>query len=315
MLDMESRKNLTRYAWLSIAVALLTIGLKVTAYWLTNSIGFLSDALESMANIIAALFALLALTIAARPADRDHTFGHSKIEFFASLVEGVLILIAAAFVAYSAIQRLRDPQPLEDVAIGVVVSALAALANFTVARILMRAGEQNRSPTLSADGHHLMTDVYTSVGVIVGVAAVGLTGWERLDPIIALIVAAQIVYTGVKLVRVAVDGLMDKSLPEAEVKQVVAILDAYAPQGVTYHALRTRLSGAQRFVEVHIQVPGSWSVQQGHELLESVEGDIRRELDPVTVFTHLEPVEDPVSFEDEDLIRPVNSVAHESQQN
>ncbi len=300
---MTNREGLTRYAWLSIVTAAIIILLKVSAYWLTGSIGFLSDALESGANILAAIITLAALTVAARPPDREHTFGHSKAEYLSSGAEGTLILVAAVVIAVQAVQRLLQPQPLEQVGLGVIVSAVAAAANFGVARILMRAGTRHRSAALTADAHHLLTDVWTSLGVIVGVGLVGLTGWLWLDPIIGLIVALQIVYTGLKLVRVAVDGLLDASLPADEVTRVVAILDGYAPQGVGYHALRTRQAGAQRFVSFHLLVPGSWSVQQGHELLEVIERDLRRELDPVSISSHLEPREDPVSMDDDVLFR------------
>ena len=301
---MAQREGLTRYAWLSIVTAFLIIVLKIAAYLLTGSIGFLSDALESSANIIAAIITLIALTVAARPPDREHAYGHSKAEYLSSGAEGTLIILAAVFIIVTAVQRLLNPEPLEQIGIGVLVSAVAAVANFAVARVLMRAGREHRSAALSADAHHLLTDVWTSVGVIVGVTLVALTGWLWLDPVIGLIVAAQIIYTGFKLVRGAVNGLLDVAIPADEIRQVVAILEPYQAQGVSYHALRTRQAGAQRFVSFHIQVPGSWSVQQGHELLEEMERKIRHELEPVTVFTHIEPTEDPVSFADETLFRP-----------
>ena len=300
---MNQREGLTRYAWLSIVTAAVIILLKASAYVLTGSIGFLSDALESGANILAAIITLAALTVAARPPDREHTFGHSKAEYLSSGAEGSLILVAAVVIAVQAVQRLLHPEPLEQVGLGVVVSAVAAAANFGVARVLMRAGKRHRSAALTADAHHLLTDVWTSLGVIIGVALVGLTGWLWLDPIIGLIVALQIVYTGLKLVRIAIDGLLDASLPADEVTRVVAILDGYGPQGVGYHALRTRQAGAQRFVSFHLLVPGSWSVQQGHELLEVIERDLRRELDPVSISSHLEPREDPASMDDDVLFR------------
>lgn len=300
---MESRGRLTRYAWLSVFTAVAIILLKTAAYLLTGSIGFLSDALESGANIAAAIFTLAALIVAARPPDREHAYGHAKIEFFASGVEGALIFVAALVIAAQAIQRLLAPQPLQQIGYGVAVSAVAAVANFLVARVLLRAGKQHRSAALTADAHHLLTDVWTSLGVILGVTLVGLTGWLWLDPVIGLAVALQILWTALKLIRVAVDGLMDAGLPEAEIAQIQAILDRYAADGVTFHALRTRQSGAQRFISVHIQVPGQWSVQQGHELLEKIELELRQALAPVTVFTHLEPVEDPVSWQDATLYR------------
>lgn len=302
---MQTNKGLTRYAWLSIVTAIAIIGLKIAAYWVTQSIGFLSDALESGANIIAAIITLIALVIASRPPDREHPFGHSKAEYLSAGAEGVLILIAAAFIAIQAIARLRDPKPLEQLGLGILISAIAAIANFVVARILLDAGRKHRSAALTADAHHLLTDVWTSAGVIVAVALVGLTKWQWIDPAIALIVAVQIIYTGYKLVRGSVDGLMDTGLPDEEVEQIKTILARYLEKGVTYHALRTRQAGAQRFVSVHLQVPGDWSVQKGHELLELIELDIYDALAPINVTTHLEPAEDPASWQDATLNRSV----------
>ncbi len=300
---MPSRSGLTRYAWLSVLTAIVIILLKVSAYLLTGSIGFLSDALESGANIVAAVITLAALTVAARPPDREHAFGHSKAEYLSSGAEGTLILVAAVVIAVQAVQRLLAPQPLEQVGLGVGVSAVAAAINFGVARVLLRAGKRHRSAALTADAHHLLTDVWTSLGVIIAVVLVGLTGWLWLDPIIGLLVALQIILTGLKLVRGAINGLLDVSLPSEEVAQVVSILEGYGPRGVGYHALRTRQAGAQRFVSFHLLVPGSWSVQQGHELLEEIERDIRRQLEPVNVLGHIEPSEDPVSMDDATLFR------------
>jgi cation diffusion facilitator family transporter len=218
-------------------------------------------------------------------------------------VEGALIVLAAFYIAFQAVQRLMDPEPLEQIGIGVLFSAVATVANLVTARVLSSAGKRHRSLALTADAQHLMTDVWTSAGVVIGVGLAGLTGWLWLDPLIALVVSAQIVITGSKLVRESVDGLMDAALPPGEVEQVMVILDRHCVEGVTYHALRTRRSAAQRFVSVHIQVPGGWSVQQGHELLESLEREIRHALPQVNVITHLEPAEDPVSWQDEVLNR------------
>ena len=295
---MEDRKGLTKYAWLSIATAVLTIILKVVAFLVTGSVGLLSDALESTVNLVAAFFALAALSIAAQPPDEEHAYGHAKVEYFASGVEGTLILIAAVTISIAAVGRLINPQPLEQVGLGLVVSVVAALLNFIVARIILRAGRNYRSVTLVANAKHLLTDVWTTVGVLVGIVAVSLTGWERLDPIIALIVAAQIVVSGVKLLRGSVSGLMDTALPADEVGIIVEVLEQHSKDGIQYHALRTRQSGALRFMSVHIQVPGSWTVQEGHTLLEELERDIRRAISPISVFTHIEPVEDPSSWED-----------------
>ena len=300
---MEDRAGLTRYAWLSIFTAIVIIALKVVAYRLTGSIGFLSDALESGANVIAAVFTLAALIIAARPPDDEHAFGHSKAEYLSAGAEGVLILAAAVFIVIQAVMRLLDPQPLQQVGLGIVVSAIAAAVNFGAAQVLLRAGRQHRSTALTADAHHLLTDVWTSIGVIVGVGLAALTGWLWLDPVIALVVALQILLTAFKLLHTSFDGLLDAGLPEEEVRQVQDILDRYQVDGVSYHALRTRQAGVQRFISVHIQVPGEWSVQQGHEFLEVIEQDMRHALAPVNVITHLEPVEDPVSWQDTALNR------------
>jgi cation diffusion facilitator family transporter len=292
------RSSLQKYAWLSIGAAIATILLKTAAFRLTGSVGFLSDAAESLVNLVGAIVALIMLTIAARPADESHAHGHSKAEYFSSGIEGGLILIAAVMIAYAAVQRLFDPQPLEEVGIGVVVAAVASTINFCVARVLLKAGKQYDSITLEADGKHLMTDVWTSIGVIAGVVAVAITGWLRLDPIIALLVAANIVWTAVGLLRRSVAGLMDASLPEDERAAVVKVLDRYKSQGVEYHALRTRQAAAQRFVSFHFLVPGSWTVQYGHALLEQIENEIGQVLPGASVTAHLEPLEDPVSFAD-----------------
>jgi cation diffusion facilitator family transporter len=295
------RASLQKYAWLSIGAAVATILLKTTAFLLTGSVGLLSDAAESLVNLVGAVVALFMLKIAARPADESHAHGHSKAEYFSSGIEGVLILIAAVMIAYAAVQRLFDPQPLEDVGIGIVVAVAASAINFFVARVLSRAGKKYDSITLEADAKHLMTDVWTSVGVIAGVAAVAVTGWLRLDPIIALLVAANIVWTSIGLLRRSVAGLMDASLPGEEQAAVVKVLDQYKAQGVEYHALRTRQAAAQRFVSFHFLVPGSWTVQRGHALLEQIENEICRELPGAIVAAHLEPIEDPVSFADNGL--------------
>lgn len=300
---MESRAGITRYAWLSIGTAVFVIALKVVAYLLTDSIGFLSDALESGANLVTAVIALIALIIAAKPPDDEHPYGHSKAEYLSAGAEGTLILIAAVIIIVQAAMRLVNPEPLDQVPLGLLVSAVAAGANFLVARVLLNAGRIHRSDSLTANAQHLLTDVWTSAGVIAAVALVGLTGWLWLDPLIAIVVAVQIIFTGWRLLRSAVNGLMDAALPDDEVAEVRAILDRHSPQGVTYHALRTRRAGAQRFVSVHIQVPGRWSVKRGHELLEDIERDVRDALAPVNVITHLEPVEDPVSWDDAPLNR------------
>jgi cation diffusion facilitator family transporter len=298
-----STTSLTRFAWLSIAAALATMGLKAIAYWLTGSVGLLSDALESLVNLAGALMALAMLTVAARPADDDHAYGHGKAEYFSAGAEGALIVVAAVSIAVAAVDRLLHPRPLEQVGIGLAVSVAASLVNLAVALILRRAARVNRSATLNASSHHLLTDVWTSAGVVVGVGAVALTGWLVLDPIVALAVAANIVLTGGKILRESVAGLMDAALPPKELAVLRALLDGYAADGIEYHALRTRQSGARRFVSVHVLVPPEWTVQRGHDLLERIEADIRRALPPVTVDTHLEPLGDPAAMSDQELHR------------
>jgi cation diffusion facilitator family transporter len=299
-----SAPNLGRFAWLSIAAAIATIGLKTVAYLLTGSVGLLSDAIESIVNLIGAVMALSMLTVAARPADEDHAYGHSKAEYFSSGVEGSLILVAAVSIAIAAVQRLLSPQPLEQVGVGLAVSVVASLVNLGVSVVLLRASKTYHSITLEANAHHLLTDVWTSAGVILGVGAVAMTGWIRLDPILALAVAANIVWTGTRIVRKSILGLMDTSLPAEELASVKRALDSHLWEGVQYHALRTRQSGARRFVSLHVLVPGMWTVHRGHELLEDLEARIREAVPNVTVFTHLESLDDPSSWDDQHLDRP-----------
>jgi len=295
--------SITRFAWLSIAAALATMALKSAAYWLTGSVGLLSDALESLVNLAGALMALAMLTVAAWPADENHAYGHGKAEYFSAGVEGALILIAALAIAVAAIDRLLHPRPIEKVGVGLAVSVVASLVNLGVALVLLKAARAHRSATLQANAHHLLTDVWTSAGVLVGVGAVALTGWLILDPLVALAVAANIVFAGGRIVRDSVAGLMDAALPPDDLKVLRELLDGYAAEGIEYHALRTRQSGARRFVSVHVLVPPEWSVQQGHDLLERIEADIRRALPPVTVDTHLEPLGDPAALADQELHR------------
>jgi cation diffusion facilitator family transporter len=296
-------KSLTRFAWLSIGAALATMALKTVAYFLTGSVGLLSDAMESLVNLAGALMALSMLTVAARPADEDHPYGHGKAEYFSAGVEGTLIIIAAASIAYAAIQRLMHPRALEQLGLGLAVSVVASLVNLVVALVLLKAAKANRSATLSANAHHLLTDVWTSAGVLVGVGAVAITGWQKLDPLVAIAVAVNIVWTGSRIVRESVSGLMDAALPAAEQEILRKVLESYAGEGVHYHALRSRQSGARRFVSLHVLVPAEWTVQHGHDTLERIEADIRRALPPITVFTHLEPIGDPVAMNDLDLHR------------
>jgi cation diffusion facilitator family transporter len=294
-----ARRSLVRFVWLSIVAALSTIALKTAAFALTGSVGLLSDAMESVVNLVAAVVALVALTIAARPADEQHQYGHSKAEYFSAGAEGLMILVAAAAIIASATSRLIHPRPLTQVGVGVAVSVVAAAVNGAVAYVLLRAGRRHRSITLTADGRHLLTDVWTSVGVVFGVTAVALTGWHRLDPLVALGVGVNIVVSGWRLVRHSVGGLMDSALPPDDHAAIEVVLRGYRQaEGIQFHALRTREAGARRFVSVHVLVPGSWTVQAGHDLLERLEADLRVALGGAQVFTHLEPLEDPVSWAD-----------------
>jgi cation diffusion facilitator family transporter len=300
---MPDRHLLTRYAWLSIAAAVATISLKGTAYFLTGSVGLLSDAVESLVNLAAALLALAMLTVAAHPPDEEHQHGHDKAEYFSSGVEGTLIAAAAVAIAAAGVVRLLHPQPLQKAGLGLAVSAVGSVINLVVARVLFTIGRRYESITLEADARHLMADVWTSAGVITGVAVVALTGWQRLDPIVALLVAVNIARTGIELVRRSVQGLLDVALPASEGEAVGRIVAKYRAQGLEFHAIRSRQAAARRFVSMHVLVPGDWTVHHGHQLLEEIEQELRGALPNCSVLTHLEPVEDPSSFADIGLDR------------
>lgn len=297
------RSSLTRFAWLSIAAALVTIGLKSAAYLITGSVGLLSDAVESLVNLVGGILALIMLTIAARPADEDHAYGHGKAEYFSSGLEGGLILVAAVSIGVAAVMRLITPKPLQELGVGLIVSLAAAVVNLVVALLILRAGRKHNSITLEANAHHLLTDVWTSVGVLAGVGLVALTGWQWLDPIVALLVAANIIWAGAKIVRQSVGGLMDTMLSPQELAAVRSVFQIYEKDGVQFHALRTRQAGSRKFVSVHVLVPGDWTVQRGHQLLERIEADIRRTVSDAVVFTHLESLDDPASWDDQTLER------------
>jgi cation diffusion facilitator family transporter len=294
--------RLVGWAWLCIGAAVATITLKSVAYLLTGSVGLLSDALESVVNLVAAVLVLVALTIAARPADDSHHFGHGKVEYFSAGAEGLMILVAAVLIIVSAVQRLINPQPLDDLGIGLAITVVATVVNGIVGWLVLRAGRRHRSSTLVADGTHLLTDVWTSAGVVIGVGLVAVTGWVPLDSLVAIAVALNILWTGWGLVRHAMDGLMDHALPQAEVAKVTsalrAVRHAHPPGDVEFHAIQTRESGRERFVSMHVLVPGTWTVTEGHDLLEQVEQEIVRELPGAQVHTHLEPREDPRSYGD-----------------
>jgi cation diffusion facilitator family transporter len=296
--------SLVRFAWLSVATSTVVILLKGLAYWITGSLGLLSDALESLVNVVAACVALVALTVAARPADEEHLYGHEKAEYFSSALEGGMIVVAAAAIVVTAIEGLLHQKSLEDIGLGLVVSVVATLINFTTARVLLQASHRHHSIALEADARHLMADVWTSVGVVVGVGAVALTGWSWLDPTIALLVGVNIVWTGIALVRRSAHGLMDTALPETDQSTIRSILDRYRGEGIDYHALRTRQAGTRCFIDLHVLVPGAWTVQRGHDVVEHIEAQIRERVPNATVLVPLEPIEDPASWADIELDRP-----------
>lgn len=296
-------RPVARFAIISILAALVTIGLKFTAYGLTGSVGLLSDALESVVNLLTAFVALYALTVADRPEDEEHAFGHGKAEYFSSGFEGALILVAAVGIAVAAVDRFLDPRDIARAGVGLTVSVVAGAVNLAAARYLLRVGRRYGSITLEADARHLMTDVWTSVGVVAGVGLAAATGMRWLDPVVALLVAAHIVIVGWHLLRRSAMGLLDTGLPEETVSEIQAVFRQYESAGIRFHALRTRQSGRKRFVSFHVLVPGHWTVQRGHDVLEHIEGDVRRRVPGTTVFTHLEPLEDPASFADQRLER------------
>ena len=292
-------QSLKKFLYLSIAAAVVTIGLKFLAYYETGSMGFFSDALESFVNLLAAIVALVLLHISEKPADEDHKYGHGKAEYFSSAIEGALILIAAFSIIYTSVPRIIHPQPLENLGIGTLYSLVASLVNLVVGIVLIKNGKKNKSIILEADGKHLMTDVWTSVGVIAGVLMVKFTGWIILDPIIAIIVALNIVYTGYKLISRSASGLMDAAIPQEEIKQITDYLDSLKEKKTDYHSLLTRQAGQRKFISFHLLVPGKWTVKEGHDYADEIEQTIENMFEETTtVTTHIEPVGDPISFND-----------------
>lgn len=295
------RADLTKFAWLSIAAALATLALKAGAWWVTGSVGLLSDAAESTVNLVAAIVALVALKLAAKPADDAFHYGRTKAEYFSAATEGMMIFVAAVAIIMLAIQRLLHPQPLAAVGVGLLISVVASTINGAVAMVLLRAGRKHRSITLRADGKHLMTDVVTSAGVLVGVGLVWLTGWMWLDPVVALLVGLNILWTGWKLLAESSRGLLDEALPDEDRRQIMAMLERQQGDQVQFHAVRTRVSGARSFLEFHMLVPGKWSVQRGHDLMEDLIDDLVEAFPELQVLGHLEPIEDPRSYDDIEL--------------
>ncbi len=288
---------------LSIAAAVLTMGLKATAYLITGSVGLFADALESGVNLLAAVTAYLSLWYAARPADPNHTYGHEKIEFFSSGMEGVLVLLAGLGTAGYAVRQLLTPADLTRLDLGVGLTVLASVVNLAVARVLLRAGRRHGSLVLEADGHHLMTDVITSLAVIAGLLLVWLTGVRELDSLVALLVGLHIAGTGLMLVRRSFDGLMDHALPEAEQTVIREAIRAALPAGAEFHHLRTRQAGRRKFADFHLLVEGSTTVRDAHVLTHKVEDHLLSVLPALEVTIHVEPVEEPESWESDQLAR------------
>jgi cation diffusion facilitator family transporter len=292
------KKSLAPIVWFSIVASVLTIAIKSGAYFVTGSVGFMSDAMESSINLIAGIIAFISLTIAAKPADSKHPFGHDKAEYFSSLTEGLLIVLAAIGIIYAAINRMYHPQPLEELGLGMALSVIATLINLVTSRIMLHHGKKHNSITLEADAHHLMTDVWTTVGIIIGIFMVKLTGWQVLDPIMAIGVGISIVYTGSKLIVRSTDGLMDTKLSEKEIVQITQILDRYKTNSVDYHALYTRQASSKRFISFHLLFPGDLTVHEAHDITKLIENDIAKVFPHSDVFIHLEPLSDPDSFDD-----------------
>lgn len=293
-----NRARLQRFAWLSIVAAIVTIALKTGAWAVTGSVGLLADAAESLVNLVAAVVALIALRVAAKPADETYTFGRAKAEYFSAAVEGLMIFAAAGWILVSSVQRFLNPQPVENPGLGLGISVVAAALNGIVGLVLLRAGRRHNSATLRADGKHLLTDVITSAGVVVGVLLVLLTGWDRLDPIVAFAVGVNIIVVGIGLVNESAQGLLDRTLPEEANAEITAVLQQHTTEGTTFHGLRTRAAGHRQFASVHVLVPGSWTVRRGHAFCHQVEADLVARLPELEVVTHLEPVEDPASYTD-----------------
>lgn len=309
------RTHLERYAWLSIAAALATITMKTGAWWVTGSVGLLADAAESIVNLVAAVAALVALRVAARAADDNHHFGHSKAEYFSAAIEGAMIFVAASFIIWQSIGRLLDPQPVERAGVGLAISVVASVVNGAVAWVLLRAGRRHRSITLRADGQHLLTDVWTSVGVVVGVLLVVLTGLDWLDPVVALLVGANIIWTGWRLVSESGRGLMDEALDPQVNARIANALARHRTDEVDIHGLRTRGAGHLSFADMHVLVPGAWSVRRAHDTVEEIEHALAEEFDDLTVTIHIEPREDPRAYDDfGDYEVPIQTLPHDPEE-
>ena len=292
------KKSLAPIMWFSIVASILTIIIKSAAYFTTGSVGFMSDAMESFVNLVAGIIAFISLTIAARPADKKHPFGHDKAEYFSSLTEGLLITLAAVGIAYTAINRIYHPQPLEELNIGMALSIFATLINLATARLLLYFARKHNSITIEADARHLMTDVWTTVGIVAGIILVKFTNWQILDPIMAILVAVSILYTGAKLIIRSTDGLMDEKLSEKDLKIIMEILENHKSKGLDYHALYTRQASSKRFITFHLLFPGDSTIHQAHEVTKLIENEILEKIPNSNIFIHIEPLNDPDAYDD-----------------
>ncbi|GAA3692910.1 cation diffusion facilitator family transporter [Gordonia hankookensis] len=294
---MTTRQDLSRYAALSVAASIVVIALKIVAWQVSGSVGLLSDAAESVVNVVAAIGAFVALRVAARPPDAGHNFGHTKVEYFSAVFEGVMIVVAAVVIIVAAAERLLHPRELDSVGLGLLISVVATMVNGAVGVVLLRLGRRYRSLTLEADGKHLLTDVWTTAGVVVGVALVAVTGWLALDSLVAIAVAINILVVGGRLVLRSGAGLMDSAMPAGDRAAIDAVLDRHRAGGIEFHDIRTRESGHERFLQMHMLVPGDWSVDHAHDVVEEVEDELRAMLDHLSVVTHVEPIGDPRAYE------------------
>jgi cation diffusion facilitator family transporter len=291
-----------RYAAYSIAASLLTLALKFGAWAMTDSVGLLSDATESVINLAAGVLALSAITIALRPADHKHAYGHGKAEYFSSGIEGVLIIAAALAIAYAAIDRFLNPRELANLGPGLVLALVASAVNFVTARVMLRAAAHFDSITLEADARHLLTDVWTSAGMVAGLGVLLIMPrWQMLDPIIAIVMAGNIVHTGVGLVRRSVGGLMDDALPPEEIERIAEAIRRHQGENATFHGLRTRKSGRHRFIDFHLLVPGETSVRDSHDLCRVIEAEIESTLGMTEITIHVEPLECDSSYDGKEV--------------
>jgi cation diffusion facilitator family transporter len=295
--------QVARYLKVSVAVALATIGLKTAAWWFTDSVSLLSDALESLVNLAGAIFALAMVTVAAQPADEDHPYGHHKAEYFSSGFEGVMITVAALAIVWASVHRLLDPQPLEQVGLGLALSVLSSALNAALAFAMLRKARELRSIALEADARHLYTDVWTSAGVVLGLLAAVGTGWLWLDPVIAIGVALNILREGVALVRRSADGLMDRAL-EPEVRaEIDRTLDVFRHQAIRFDHVVTRRAGQRRFVDLHMHMPAGWTLGRAAAVRTSVEQALMSAVPGLRATIQLLPMDVEAHFDDpKDLI-------------